>query len=174
VKPRLPLLAAVVCLGLATTALASSTLSQPQPVGDNLYAITNTARTAFSRDVDALRAGAIAAAKKFCDARGDAMKIVSVVADTPRFGLGYYNVKLIFQPLKPGDPELTSPAHAPDASSPSAAPLAPAPGIPVANSPTGTGDYYNDLLKLDDLHKRGILTDEEFEKQKKKILKDWK
>ncbi|HWA87968.1 MAG TPA: SHOCT domain-containing protein [Opitutus sp.] len=171
-KPRIPLLAAVVCLGLATTALASSTLSQPQSLGDNLYAITNTARTAFSRDVDALRGGAVAAAKKFCAARGDTMKIVSAVTDTPRFGLGYYSVKLIFKPLKAGDPELTEPASAQPSPAPAA--IAPAPGIPVANSPTGTGDYYNDLLKLDDLHKRGIITDQEFERQKKKILKDWK
>lgn len=31
-------------------------------------------------------------------------------------------------------------------------------------------DLYTQLLKLDDLHKRGILTDEEFEAQKKKVL----
>lgn len=31
-------------------------------------------------------------------------------------------------------------------------------------------DLYTDLIKLDDLHKRGILTDTEFAEQKKKIL----
>ena len=172
-NPRTFLLATAVCLGLATPAFASSTLTPPAPVGDNLYAVTNTARTAFNRDIDALRAGAVAEAKKFCAARRDAMKLVTVVTDKPRFSFGYCSVKVIFQPLKPDDPALTASAPAsPAPAVPSA--IAPAPGIPVTNSLTGTGDYYTDLLKLDDLHKRGIITDEEFERQKKKILKDWK
>jgi hypothetical protein len=37
--------------------------------------------------------------------------------------------------------------------------------------PTGTRtDLYNELIKLDDLRKRGILTDAEFQAQKKKLL----
>lgn len=32
------------------------------------------------------------------------------------------------------------------------------------------GDVYNELIKLDDLHKRGILTDAEYEAQKQKLL----
>ncbi len=31
-------------------------------------------------------------------------------------------------------------------------------------------DIYTELLKLDDLHKRGVLTDAEFEQEKKKLL----
>ena len=160
--------AAVVCLAVAAPARAASTLSKPEPMGDNVYAVTNTAHTAFSRDIDQLRTAALAEAKKFCEAQGKVMKIVSVIADKPRFSLGYCSVKVIFQPLRPDDPALTAPAQPP------AAAITPASGIAVANSPTGTGDYYTDLLKLDDLHKRGIITDEEFEQQKKKILKDWK
>ncbi|HVU25348.1 MAG TPA: SHOCT domain-containing protein [Opitutus sp.] len=163
---------AAVCLGLATPAVAASTLTPPAPVGDHLYAVTNTAHTAFDRDIDGLRAGALAAAKKFCADRGEEIRIISVVADKPHFSLGYCSVKVIFQPLKPGDPEPAATADTP--APPAPAGIVPAPGIPVANSLTGTGDYYTDLLKLDDLHKRGIITDEEFEKQKKKILKDWK
>ena len=37
--------------------------------------------------------------------------------------------------------------------------------------PTYSGDFYSELLKLDDLRKRGLLTDKEFEQQKKKLLK---
>ena len=32
-------------------------------------------------------------------------------------------------------------------------------------------DFYAELLKLDDLRKKGILTEKEFEAQKKKVLK---
>ena len=31
-------------------------------------------------------------------------------------------------------------------------------------------DLYTELIKLDDLHKRGLLTDQEFEVQKKRLL----
>jgi hypothetical protein len=33
-----------------------------------------------------------------------------------------------------------------------------------------TDDLYTELTKLDDLRKKGILTDEEFQAQKKKLL----
>ena len=33
-----------------------------------------------------------------------------------------------------------------------------------------TGDLYTELMKLDDLRKKGILTEEEFEAEKKKLL----
>jgi hypothetical protein len=32
------------------------------------------------------------------------------------------------------------------------------------------GDLYTELIKLDDLRKRGILTEEEFQAEKKKVL----
>jgi len=37
-------------------------------------------------------------------------------------------------------------------------------------TPEAKADYYAELLKLDDLHKRSIITDAEFEEQKQKIL----
>jgi hypothetical protein len=39
-----------------------------------------------------------------------------------------------------------------------------------APQPEKVSDLYADLLKLDDLRKRGILTEEEFQVQKKKLL----
>jgi hypothetical protein len=41
---------------------------------------------------------------------------------------------------------------------------------PVQSAPATKPDLYTELTKLDDLHKRGILTDAEFEQQKQKIL----
>lgn len=42
---------------------------------------------------------------------------------------------------------------------------------PVQSAPAATKpDLYTELTKLDDLHKRGILTDAEFEQQKQRIL----
>lgn len=50
-------------------------------------------------------------------------------------------------------------------------PEAPAPAAPAAAAPTGmTDDKIATLQKLADLHKSGVLTDEEFAAQKAKIL----
>ena len=52
-----------------------------------------------------------------------------------------------------------------------AAPPPPAPAAPAAAAPTGmTDDKIATLQKLADLHKSGVLTDEEFAAQKAKIL----
>ena len=52
-----------------------------------------------------------------------------------------------------------------------AAPPAEAPAAPAAAAPTGmTGDKIATLQKLADLHKSGVLTDEEFAAQKAKLL----
>jgi hypothetical protein len=41
---------------------------------------------------------------------------------------------------------------------------------PNSAQPERKPDLYNELIKLDDLRKRGILTEEEFQAQKKKLL----
>jgi hypothetical protein len=47
------------------------------------------------------------------------------------------------------------------------------PPAPVSSSTvTKTDEIYNSLLKLDDLRKRGLITDAEYETQKKRILSD--
>jgi hypothetical protein len=47
----------------------------------------------------------------------------------------------------------------------------PAPSNPPAAAPEKKSkDVYTELLKLDDLRKRGLLTDAEFEAQKRKLL----
>ena len=52
-----------------------------------------------------------------------------------------------------------------------AAPPAEAPAAPAAAAPTGmTDDKIATLQKLADLHKSGVLTDEEFAAQKAKLL----
>jgi hypothetical protein len=40
----------------------------------------------------------------------------------------------------------------------------------IADGNKGTGDLYSEMLKLDDLKKRGLITDDEFQMQKRKLL----
>jgi hypothetical protein len=43
-------------------------------------------------------------------------------------------------------------------------------GLPGTNSPAAKQNVYDELIKLDELRKKGILTEEEFQAQKKRVL----
>jgi hypothetical protein len=148
-------------------ALASTT--KVETVSDNTYAITRTATTGFDRDVDKLKQEAQADAAKYCSDKGKTLKVVMVTSERPHFGGGYAWAKIAFQALDANDPRLTAPVAAPSAIG-GAAPVTDSAAGP-APLPTQAGDLYTEILKLDDLRKRGLLTDKEFESEKKKLLK---
>ena len=143
-------------LGWASAGSTDSTLVD---MGDNTYSVTREAKTTFNRNTKAMRAEAEADAAKFCTSHGKQLKIVSVSEDRPFYTLGFCKVRIIFKALDAGDPALT------------AQPAPVLPEVKLSRDAAPSGDYYTELLKLDDLRKRGILTDKEFEQQKKKILK---
>jgi len=157
----------VTLLCLAPAAYASP---PPAPVsmGDNTYSITREAGSAFNRDIEKLKEDATDAANKFCADQGKQMKLISLTGKVPMFATGYAKAKIVFKALSPGDPELTSVPAAPGAPA-SYAPSAPASYAPVEKHLT-TDDLYAQLVKLDDLRKKGILTDDEFQAEKKKLL----
>ncbi len=148
------------------------------PVGNDTYTITCEARTAFTRDPDKLRDKANDEAAKYCADHGKQLKVVSLTSKVPMFGTGYARAKITFMALDAGDPRLSNaaPAAAPVyAAAPAytaapaavmAAPAAPPPPPPRLN----TDELYNELVKLDDLRKKGILTDDEFQAEKRKLL----
>jgi hypothetical protein len=125
------------------------------PVSENTYSITNEARSTFNRDTQVLKDAVMQEAEKYCHDQGKQLKVVTWVVQKPAIMTGFLSAKLVFKALAPGDPELT----------------APPPSLPVQALTTATpGDLYSELLKLDDLKSRGILTQKEFESEKKKLL----
>ncbi len=179
---------------------ACASTSNVVPIGNNTYTATRTAGNALSRDTAALTEQAKQDAAQFCAARGKQMKLVDVVVEKPFFSTGYAKAKVVFQPVDAGSaspaaepppaapreapppaaaPETPPPAVASEAPPPPAAPASetPAPAVaPESPAPAATAssistdELYRELVKLDDLRKRGILTDEEFQAEKKKIL----
>jgi Short C-terminal domain len=149
-------------LCLASSGLASSAPPVPVSMGNNTWSITVEASNAFHRDVDKLKSDATDAANKFCADQGKQMKLISLEGKLPMFSLGYARAKIVFKALSPGDPDLTAPVYAPGAPAPVYA--------PVAERHLTTDELYNELVKLDDLRKKGILTDDEFQAEKKKLL----
>ena len=144
------------CFGLAFLACgAKSALSDPVvPLGNNTFSITRQASSGFARDTEQLKSDVREEATNYCAAQGKQLKIESLTAKKPMFAMGYASAKIVFKALDANAPEL----------------VAPTPGSTISEKLTPTGNLYNDLLKLDELRKRGILTEEEFQSEKKKAL----
>jgi hypothetical protein len=151
--PFLIFLGAVAAAGAANPVMV--------PLGDNTFAITVEASSAFKRDTAVLKERAQDAAAKYCATQGKTLKVISLSAEKPWFSLGFPSARIVFKALNPGEVETVVPASA------TAGPTATM--TPEARSLTTT-EMYDDLVKLDDLHKKGILTDEEFQGEKRKIL----
>jgi hypothetical protein len=154
--------ASLLCVAFVGRAAPKDDVGPVVSLGNNTFSITCEARTAFMRDIDRLKADATDAANKYCESQGKQIKFVSMKTKEPNFSLGYCNAKIVFMALAPGDPALLAgPAPADGTAAPA---LAPAPRT------LSTDELVAELTKLDDLRKKGILTDDEFQAEKKKVL----
>jgi Short C-terminal domain len=154
---------AVPLLALVLIGCASKT-SNIVPLGDNTFSVTREASTGFTlpSSVHALKDQALQDATQYCKDHGKQLKVVSVVETKPLFMTeDFPKAKVVFKALDPGDPELKAP------------PPPPAPTVDAAGNVVSGGDLYTELTKLDELRQKGILTEKEFQEQKKRILKHY-
>jgi len=166
VKPLTParaFFAFVSCFAFAALAFAESPPAAPTSLGNNTYSLVRQAKNGFQRDTELLKNQAKEDAQIFCQNQGRQMKILELTADKPWFAMGYAKAKIVFQALSPNDPAL-NPAVAATSSSMSAS------SETAPHAITNTTDLYNELMRLDELHKKGILTDDEFQSEKQKVL----
>lgn len=163
---------AVICGLLATDVGRAAAPPNPEivPLGHDTYALTRWANNGFVRHTDKLKKQALEDATAFCAKRHKELKVISVTAKHPFIPLtGFAHAKIVFMALDPNSPQLHMPvAAAPGAEMHPGGETAAAPT--QAAPPDATDRLYSDLMKLDDLRKRGILTDKEFEAQKQKLL----
>ena len=133
-------------------------VSPIRPLGNETYSVTASSRNLFSRNTEALKAQALQEATKFCAKVGKKPKVISVTADKSLILLGDFSqATLTFKALDIGDPELAADQSA-------------IPGQLTVPASPATEQLYSDLIRLDELHKKGILTDAEYETEKKKVL----
>jgi hypothetical protein len=162
---RPPLARWLVSLAFLLSACAAWAQSEPkfESLGDDTYTVSVHATHKFTRNTRKLTDAATEAAEAFCAKEGKVMKLVSVEDKRGMYGVGgFANTTVTFKALRPDDPLLAAPP-ATYAPATMAAPPPPPPATP-------TDTHYDELIKLDELRKRGILTDEEFEAEKKKVL----
>ena len=128
-----------------------------ESIGNNVYSLTIKAHNKFTRDTQKLKDQAMEMATQFCTKDGKQLKVVSVTEDKSQYLVGpYAQATLTFKALAPGDPELVPAGEA-----------LMKPAVPASPA---TEQLYADLLRLDELRKKGILTDAEFDVEKKRIL----
>lgn len=166
-KTSLLTLFLVFCLWTAP-GFARGTESKFAELGDDTYSYTRQATTGFNRDTDKLTAEAKEDAAKYCASKGKQLKVVSISVDRPWYTLGYCKAVVMFKALDAGDPALAVPEPVPVVRNGKPSEMQ-APVAYTRPAPTTT-DLYNDLMKLDELRQKGILTDEEFQAEKKKLL----
>ena len=151
-----------VALGVNARASSNFDISAPEDLGDSTLRISVEATSAFNRDIDQMKLVAREAAENFCASHNKQLRVVSVDGKKPLFATGYTKAWIVFKALDSSSPELAPPAPA--------MPMAIAPVAPVVTLSATTDDLVAALTKLDDLRKKGILTDEEFQEQKRKLL----
>ena len=158
----------VVAVGFWATTTQAATRPEVVSLGNNTYSITRQASNGFVRDAEKLKAEALDQAAAYCADQHKQLKVISATAEKPKIMfMGYASAKVVFKALDAGDPELSAPAATGNVANSDPASGTSAETVPVR---TPTDALYNELMRLDDLRKRGILTDEEFQAQKKKVL----
>jgi hypothetical protein len=133
-------------------------IGAPEDLGDNTFKISVEATSAFNRDIDQMKLTARESAENYCASHNKQLRVVSVDGKKPFFSTGFTKAWIVFKALDANSPELAP-----------AVPIA-ALAAPVVTLSAKTDDLVAALTKLDDLRKKGILTDEEFQEQKKKLL----
>ena len=156
---------ATLALAVASAGHASDVPSKIESLGGNTYTITTSANNKFTRDTGKLKTRATDEADAFCTKQGKHLKIVSVTENKGLYLIGEMaTATLTFKALDLTDPEFAKPAAA------SAGAASAGVGVDAAVEPVTNEALYADLLRLDELRKKGILTQEEFQAEKKKVL----
>jgi len=157
-----------------------------QQLTPDTYRLSRVDGAGVYRDADAMKAAIAEEANRFAAKQG---KIAIPVASHEETLRGHLlTADLEFRLATPGEAAALPAAHSPPAVTtpvapalvgaaaaplpPAAPPALPATATPAAAQPaaTATPNFYNELIMLDDLRKRGILTDAEFQALKTKLI----
>jgi hypothetical protein len=136
-------------------------------MGNDAYMISQTSAGGVFKSMSSLKTSVIERANAFAASKGK-IAIPLASKESPAYPGHMPNFEYQFRLVDKNDPRAEGGA------------LLPRPDMVVemhqsasgaqGNAPPKTTDVYTELLKLDDLKKRGIISDSEFEAQKQKVL----
>jgi uncharacterized protein YcfL len=158
-------------LGVICTALLLSACSNPEIVklSPDTYMLSRQDRGGIFGNASALKAGVIRDADAFAESQGKVAIPISS-NESPMWPGHFASFDYQFRVVDKNDPEARRTS------------LTPRPNIVVekdekvsadiktTDQSTKQADLYTEIMKLDDLRKKGLLTDAQFEAQKQKLL----
>lgn len=151
----------------ASLYLFGCSTAEPIPMGNDTYMISQTSAGGVFKSMGSLKAEVITHANEFAASKG---KVAIPIAsqETPAIpGRNMPNFEYQFRLVNKEDPRASGGALIPRADVVVEMQSAPQPRSNDAAKPS---DTYTEILKLDDLRKRGLITDSEFDAQKSKLL----
>jgi len=153
---------------LTLTACASN--SKVTPIGKDTFMVSRQAATGFSGS-GTLKAEAFQEANQYCENLGKSLQVISTHEASPPYIFGNFpKAEIQFMCLDSKDIELNRPKLKKEADSI----IELKNEINVKDNSTSPKNVYEELLKLDDLRKKGIITESEFNEQKNILLNNTK
>lgn len=154
----------------AALALVACASADIVPMGTDVYMISQTSAGGMFTNMGTLKSEVIQRANAFAESRGKVAIAVAAKETTPAPGR-MPNYEYQFRLVDKSDPRAsgTGLTKAPDVVIENRG-QAPSVVVNSGGDAAKPKDVYTELLKLDDLRKRGIITEAEFEAQKKKLL----
>ena len=141
------------------------------PMGTDTFMISQTSAGGIFTDMGALKSDVMQRANAFAESRG---KVAIAVAskEQPAYPGRMPNFEYQFRLVDKNDPRATGTglSKTPDVLIENRVLAPSAVASPQNKDTVKSPDVYSELLKLDDLRKKGIITEAEFEAQKKKLL----
>jgi len=137
-------------------------------MGNDTYMISQTSAGGIFKSMSSLKGEVMQRANAFAESKG---KVVVPIAgkEAPAYPGHMPSFEYQFRLVDKNDPRAEGGALVPrpdmvvDVHNS-------APAVPAISPSGNSKDVYTELLKLDDLRKRGIITDDEFQAQKAKLL----
>lgn len=150
---------AAILTGCATT-------SGVAPIGEDTFMISRNGAGFWSSTAQ-IKAEALKDADNFCTQKGKKLQVVRTNQHEASGRPGDFpGAEVEFMCLGKNDPELNRPKLRKEADSV----IEIKQDVRTTGSVTKSKDAYTELIKLDDLRKKGILTEAEFQEQKRKLL----
>lgn len=162
----------MLCLGLTGCAINSGVV----PIGKDTYMVSRQAATGFSGSGN-LKAKAFQEASQFCEKQGKKLQVVSTSeAQPPYIFANFPKAEVQFMCLDVNDPRLqrTRLEKSPDVVIKRDDTVKADVDVLTKEESKKSPDLYTELTKLEDLRKKKILTEEEFQTQKKLLLEKQK
>ena len=161
----------ILVLAVLSFAPISTLAKDPEiiEISPDTYMITGTSRAgSIFANMSKLKTKVLKRAQEFAESQGKVIIPISDRTERPIPGFPLYEYQ--FRLVDPDSPDAkstgieSSPDHIQETRNEYSG------GLTIRHEDNNEPDLYTELMKLDDLRQKGILTDEEFAAQKKKLL----